>query len=487
MDDKIMNSLRSALNNKKIIRVTDTIDGFMEQSVLDIPQEVWYKYPSMAEDYMKMILEKRGIKCIRPFSNSHRDRNYFYDQLIWKIRADKYTDDMEKDPIFMCYKNSTNLDEACNEYGYKKIMPDYKLFKDIQSKVNLESFGVSEGSGLIPFFEDKIQNLDYQTIKDKLGEKFVVQFSFAESGWNVGGSQCTFIVNDEKDYIKLKEEETRDDLAKISRYISGYPASMNCVNTEKGTVTSDLYLQVMGDKNLTNNEILLTGANFDESYSFIPRKVQKIAEKIAKNMGEALSKKNFKGHFGVDFIIDESTNEAYVMEINPRFTGSSCMHTLLAKRASKIPLMTLYIADYLECLPESFHIPEYEESMRNIWKGGYFFIMNKEIETKQVEQAPKPGIYKINKGKVEFVREAFTLNDIPDKNHFLVNTICPLNRNIPPEKSDIALCRIFTLEKMFTGYGKLTEKYLKVYNQIYSQFVFNPKDTYNSSVPYEAI
>jgi hypothetical protein len=487
MDKKILNSVNSVLKDKKIIRVSDTLDGFIEQSVLDIPQEVWYKYPSMAEDYMKMELEKRGVKCIRPFPNSHRDRKYFYDQLIWKVRSDGYVEGMDSEPIFICYKNSTNLAEACFEYGYKTIMPDYKLFKDIQLKVNLENFGVSTGNGLIPFFEEKLSNLEYTDIKKRLGGKVVIQFSFSETGWNTSGSLDTFIIKTAEDFINAKKLITRDAPAKISQFISGYPISMNCVNTEKGTVTSDPYLQVLGEKHLTSSNIILTGANFDESYSFVPARVLKKSHEIAKNIGEALLKRNYKGHFGIDFIVDEEKNDAYVMEINPRFTGSSCMHTLLASREQKTPLLLLHIAEYLECLPESFDVTKYEESMHGIWKGGYFFMMNREGAVKQIDKAPTPGVYKIKNGKVEFVREYFSLDDIPEKDHFLVNKIYPLNRNIEPERPDISLCRIFSLEKMFNGFTELNDKYLEVYQQVYKMFEFNDQDTYDSSVPYEAM
>jgi len=487
MEQKILHNLRDALKGKKLIRLAHTVDEGLDQTVLDIPQEIWYKYPTMGEDFIKMEMEKKGIKCIRPFPNSHRDRDYFFDHLIWKMISDKYIEKMQEEPIFFTYKNSTNLDEACFDYGFKKLMPDYKLFKELQYKSNLEAYGVTQGNGLIPFINRKISDTSYKEVSKILGDKFVVQFSFSDTGWNTAGSHDTHIIESDNDFVELQAKEKRDSDAKISKFIDGYGVCMNVVNTSKGTVVSDLYLQVTGEPNLTDSNIILSGANLVESYKIIPRSVQKKSEDIARTIGGAMHKKGYKGHFGIDFIVDHNTNEIYVLEINPRFTGSTFMHTFLADRHDKLPLLAIHLSAYLECLPESFNITDYENEMRGIWEGGSFYVRNREDSTVQIVEAPKPGLYKIKGNSIEFVREEYNFKNMPTKDHFLVNKIYSLKRNIEPRKSGQHLCKIYSLEKVFDGDKRLLDKYKMVNDVIYKMFKFTPKDTYDSSVPYKVI
>ena len=484
MDQKVLTKLQEALKGKKLIRLAHTLDEGLDQTVLDVPQEIWYKYPTMGEDFLKIHLQEDGINCVRPFPGSHRDRQYYYDHLVWKMIADKYIDQMEEDPIFFCYKNSTHLDEVCEEYGFRNFMPDYKLYKELQYKSNLEKYGVEEGAGLIPFFEAELHEVTYDQIAEKFGTTFVVQFSFSETGWNTMGSRDTHIIESKQEFEDLQKDHSGTMPAKISKFITGYAVCMNVVNTEKGAVTSDLYLQVIGEPNLSNDKVTLSGANFTQSASFIPEIVQKKAELIAKNMGKELYKKNYKGHFGVDFMVDEQTNDVYVLEINPRFTGSTFMHTFLADSQDKVPLNALHFCEYLECLPESFNVEEYENSMRGIWKGGSMYVRNNEEKVVQILDAPRPGIYKIVGDDIEYVGEAYTMKDLPEKDHFLVKQVHSLKRNINPVDP---LCHVYTLEKMFEGNDKLLDRYVMVNKKLYEKFQFSEANTYDSSVPYKVI
>lgn len=481
---KILNNLKEALNGKKLVRLAHTLDEGLEQTVLDIPQEIWYKYPTMGEDFIKTKLGEKEIKCVRPFPSRHRDRSYTYDELIWKMIADKYLEDVEEELIFFCYKNSTNLDEAAHDYGLKTIMPEYGLYKEFQHKGNLESYGVKEGLGLLPFFETNLSETEYSQCQAKFGDKFVVQFSFSKSGWNTRGSRDTYIIKNEADFLKVKNEShDRNDLAKISKFVEGNAICMNVVVLSTGIVTSDCYLQVTGDPTLYDSDVILSGANFAESYDYITPEIQKQAEAIARSIGEALKLKNYRGHFGIDFIVEKETREVYVLEINPRFTGSTWFHTFLANKKDKLPLIALHFATHLDCLPESFLVEEYEAEMRGIWQGGSFYLRNKEGQGVQIEKAPRPGIYKITEnGEIEFMVEEYDLNHLPEKDAFLVKQVYPLKRDVfPPDP----ICNVYSLEKIFDGDKELTSKYKKVAEQLYAQFDFIPEGSYDSTVPYK--
>ena len=77
MFDNLVINLQNAMKGKKLIRVAHILDEGLEQTVVSIPQEVWYKYPTLGEDYLKT-----KIPSYRPFPNINRDREYTYDHLI---------------------------------------------------------------------------------------------------------------------------------------------------------------------------------------------------------------------------------------------------------------------------------------------------------------------------------------------------------------------------------------------------------------------
>lgn len=333
---KIITSIQNALEGKKIVRLAHTLDEGIDLTVLpEIPQEIWYKYPTVGEDSLRLKLEENGIKCVRPFPNNHRDRPYFYDHLIWKMMADGYLDKMEEEPVFYSYKNSTHFDEVCEEYGFRSFMPNYSLFKELQHKANLESFGVTEEMGLIPFFESPMNELNYSEVVDKFGSPFVVQFSFQESGWNTFGSQDTHIINSQSDLQKVIEKCSPEMKAKISKFIHGIPAATIVVSTARGALVNAPYFQITGEPYLTQgdegNRLLFCGGNYRHKGKLSEKAKNKIIQ-IGQNIGNELYKKQYQGIFGLDFMIEEGTDEVYVLEINPRFSGTTMSTNLLASK-----------------------------------------------------------------------------------------------------------------------------------------------------------
>lgn len=477
MKKKIYHSLNEALKGKKIIRMAHTLEEGLEQTVLPIPQEIWYKYPTLDEDIIK-----KYVNYFRPFPNRDRDRQYTYDHVIWKMMAMRYIEKMEEEPIFFCFKNSTNLEEACEEFGFRQLMPDYKLFKDLQNKTRLGFYGIDKEHGEIPFIEANLSEVKYRDIKKELNGDFVIQFSFNPQGWNTSGGRDTYFVENEEDFQNAAQKNPHR-VAKISKFIHGPSLVINCVATDKGTITTDPFIQAIGIPELAENKAMFCGCDYSHKKYFTKKVVEQIV-KIAKNVGNTIYGKKYKGFFGIDFILDTKTETVYALEINPRMTASTNMLNFLYQKADLIPTIALHFSEHLDCTPESFSVEEYENELKGSHEGGTLYIRNREKKAVQINSAPKPGVYKITKQGVSFVKDAYHIGEVPKKNHFLLHQIHPLKRNVGPIET---ICKIQTLESVLEDCNVLTPKYKKVVNLVYEKFEFMPENTYDSSILYEPI
>jgi carbamoylphosphate synthase large subunit len=57
---------------------------------------------------------------------------------------------------------------------------------------------------------------------------------------------------------------------------------------------------------------------------------------------------NYRGFFGLDFVVDEDANEVFLMEINPRITGSSALSShLYQNQGFRLPLFLFHCLEFM--------------------------------------------------------------------------------------------------------------------------------------------
>lgn len=474
MQNKVIQSLQTATKGKKLINMCHTLDEGTDIAILPVPQEIWYKYPTLDEDILRPVLP-----CHRPFPNSNRDRLYTYDMVIWKMLADGYIQKMEEELLFFSFKKSTNLEEACDEYGFKELMPNYKLFKEIQDKNMLSDFGVDPEHGEIPFIKEKVENIEYENIVKNLGEKFVVQFSVNPQGYSSSGGRDTYVIENIDQYEKVSSKDYATS-ARISKFVVGSELGINAIATNRGTIVLDPYMQAIGIPELTENTSMFCGIDYSMGKQ-LPEEIKTKIREITRHVGDILHKKHYQGIFGIDFMWEEKTGKVYVLEINPRFTGATNMINYLCERQKLLPPIALHFCEYLDCIPESFSIEEYEEKMKGRFAGGFVYVRNREKKTVQATKAPLPGIYTQTDNTMIFKSEAYGAHQLQDESEFLVKQIHPLKRNIGPVE------RLFVIQSLkgtLINSHKITGEMKNAIETLYPQMEFIPENTYDSSVPY---
>jgi hypothetical protein len=473
MQQKVIQSLQSAMKGKKLIRMCHTLEMGLEQIVLPIPQEIWYKYPSLDEDIIKP-----HVSCHRPFPNRDRDRDYTYDSVLWKILADGYLKNCNDELLFFSFKKSTNLEEACQEYGFKEFMPPYKLYKEIQDKKLLSEFGVTKEYGEIPFMKEKVQEIEYEKLCEHFGKKFVVQYSVSPEGFNSSGGRDTYIIDNKERYREI-QQKNYDVPARISLYVHGTEMGINAVATMKGTFLFESYQQIIGVPELTQNPSMFCGVDYT---SPIDAKAQEEMQRIARHIGKTLHLKQYRGIFGIDFLVEEKTNKVYVLEINPRFTAATNMLTFFLHAQGLLSPMEIHFSEYLDCFPEGFSVEEYEGEITGKMSGSFLYIRNREGKTVQALEGPKPGIYTLAKDDtLSFARDAFSIDQVQNAQEVLVRHVHTSRRNIGPIET---ICMIQMLGGCTNGKHAINVQAKKIVEQIYGQFTFAPENHYQSSVPY---
>lgn len=213
---------------------------------------------------------------------------------------------------------------------YKKIDNKFLLTLNF-SKFCPESFLIS------------INELDYRQIIKKIGEPFLIQLEYS-----IGGDG-TFIIrdNDQFNDLRLRRLLDKDQAVRICRYIEGPTFNINAaiVETDVGPAIVKSYpsLQIVGLPDCTAQETKYCGNDFTAMKKQTDSIIQQIAD-LTETIGNILFGFGYRGIFGLDFILDE--NKILLLEINPRFQGSTLLTHRLELLQRKNPLIRYHLAAY---------------------------------------------------------------------------------------------------------------------------------------------
>ena len=179
------------------------------------------------------------------------------------------------------------------------------------------------------FAYEKISNLDFPFI--------------AKPRKGTGGERVVLIKNEDELHSFIKNEKALENYI-FQEYVKGTPCSASLVLNKHDRSAKLLSAQLQ----------LLD--NFSYRGSALPLK---ISEKIKEAIIEACNKINgLHGYAGVDFVIEESTGEARIIEINPRITTSAVAiaHAVGFKTFAEVLLKNH--------LSESLSIPEIKRKIK---------------------------------------------------------------------------------------------------------------------------
>lgn len=238
-------------------------------------------------------------------------------------------------PVIVPFKPSAKIDFLCKKNNWINASNSAPINRFLEDKIKFAKLCQKYKLPSIPFSIDSFSQKNFLKYQKKYGPKLVLQTHF---GW---AGNSTFSADSWED---IKEKISSNVTVKYSPFVkSSYSLLNNCCQTKFGLIQSPPALQYTGISPYTQNPFTTVGRQWP---SFAPTKIINKINKISQNFSKILKEINYKGFFGLDFLIDK--NQVFLLECNPRLTASFGFYTQLELDQKITPLFYFHLAEFLK-------------------------------------------------------------------------------------------------------------------------------------------
>lgn len=386
-------------------------------------------------------------------------------------------------PALIVYKSSSRMEKTCQKNNWNLIAPPVKfgknLFEDkIKFRRILEEIGVSVPPGKIT----PVDKLHYGHLMNRYGLPFVIQHP------TKGGGKGTFFISNQEDFkkafgklskgifeeedIEQKKEYTPPEEVIVAKFVEGPSPSITGCVTRHGILSTNPQIQILDMPQLYNpakGSGLFCG--HDWSYS-LPQEIESQAYDIVEKVGRYFAAKEYKGIFGIDFVMNEREKKLYVTECNPRLLGSFPTLTMLQVHNNEPPILAFHILEFLNADYE-LDISKVNMLMRKEKKGSQMIMHNLSRKWSRNYNEVGAGIYRLDKkGNAIFIRSGYALKHLKKKDEFLIaEGLLAKGSHFSPNRR---LCRIITLNGALDNYKNLNPWAHEVVEEVYGKFNLKP-------------
>lgn len=322
----------------------------------------------------------------------------------------------DSQPLIITFKPSPALEKICEKNNFKYLGNDWKLNRELEDKIK---FNEVLEKLRIPSAESEIINADeinYQQLKNKFGANFIVQLPRGFSG------SSTFLMTLAKGRDGLGGVIKRK--IKVSKFIKGSAITLNACLIKSGLLTSQPFYQITGEKKLTSNPLGSCGNDFAIDLKLDKETTNKIYA-YTKKIGEYLKTLNYKGIFGLDFVVDENNQEVHLIEINPRLVASMPVFTKLQIRNGELPFLALHILEFLgsnyavglKSLLQDVADVQYKNNFSQL------ILRNTFNSPVKISRSVPSGTYKLENNKLKFIKSDYCLESLNNQDEFLIQCL----------------------------------------------------------------
>lgn len=375
-----------------------------------------------------------------------------------------------KSPAILSYKGIEKISKLCKEKGWIYLNPQEsvssKLFEDKTQFRRL--FPIKS---LLPRSLDlPAKDFSYKEIVSKLGKKFVIQDP------NSSGGKGTYFVKNRKDYRSVYKNianlNNKNKLYLISEFIEGLPASVIGVATRWGSFSSSLQIQLQdipSTNTKSNNSGVFNGHDWTASQT-ISKKLQSDAKRSITKLGEIMYAEGFRGFFGIDVIINQKTDQLYVIECNPRLTGTLPTIDMIQQSQEKVSFSSLHLLEMLSDKSSKFEIDSrYIQKQLDTDKSGSHLLLYSPFASKHtIDFNLRPGVYGLKGKSFMFKREGFQISDINNRKEYIITELA--SKSVKVKQYD-RVARILSKESLVTSKYKIKKDTEKLVSFIYKQIL----------------
>jgi predicted ATP-grasp superfamily ATP-dependent carboligase len=270
--------------------------------------------------------------------------------------------------VIIPFKPSSKIEHFCHQQNWINAAVSSKLNRFLEDKNQFFKFCQKNNLSTIPTNIDNFTQSNFLKYQKKYGSKLVLQSHFGWAGNN------TFSADS---WDKIKDSFPQNTLVKFSPFIKGYSLINNCCLSPTGLVQSPPALQLTGIKTLTDNPFATAGRQWP---SMAPLKIIQKVQQITSNFSQKITKLNYLGFFGLDFLIDQN-EQVYLLECNPRLTASFSFYTQIEIQKNLFPLFLFHLSQFIKVNP----IPKTHEIQKQLNSTAIIGTeITKKIKTKTV-------------------------------------------------------------------------------------------------------
>lgn len=337
------------------------------------------------------------------------------------------------DSSLLFYQTTKPIVDYLNEQNIPWIGNDPKTFEPVLHK---DTFRNLLKSLKLKHLEDwtlpaeEFRNKSFEELQKKWGRSVVVQ----PADYEVSGG--TMFVHSEEDLIKAKEITLSERFKKVTTvkltpFVKGNALSMLGCVMEQGILTSTLQLQLIDVPESLHGEPP-SGHFFGHDWGFKnwSDATEQEAQKMVEAIGNWLSRRGYRGIFGLDFIHDENTDEIFPLECNPRFTGTIPIYSQINLLSGAPPIDFFTLVSYLK-IPIQFDF----NAVREAWKQ-HFDVTHIAIVPTGIDQMKVPiasGIYTYHEKEksLEYLRPGAFLHELKNDKEFIIIDTVPRVGQVP--------------------------------------------------------
>jgi len=296
-------------------------------------------------DFSKAVGVLKVFPSVQVVTYKSASTDIAKDERVFTVEAGKNTKTIDllknrevtaflKGKRVVVFKNLPAIEIYAKNNSIEVLNSDWKISFELEDKLKAAEFFKEANANQPKYFVEKVNALNYEEVRDKLGKTFVMQFARGMAGSSTYLIRNAEVLNQlKKNYFNFK--------AKVSEFIEGETWTLNAV-CKRNPVIGKPFRQLSGDLKFNN----YWGGTFGNDFTvFLPYEIEsKIfeeAEIIAKNM----YKKGFWGFFGLDFVVSKSGH--FFIEINPRFTASVSLYSFMEEKSGLKPLFYHHLKEAL--------------------------------------------------------------------------------------------------------------------------------------------
>lgn len=313
-----------------------------------------------------------------------------------------------KKPEILVFKNIPKVEKLAKKQGWKLLNNSANFNQIFEDKINFIKECQLAGIQIPTSLNTHLAKTSYSKLKEKLGSKFVVQFRRGHAG------ETTHFINSADDWKQLLLKKG-DFPARISSFIAGKTFTYNLCIAAQQNVYSNLMYQITGQKPYTIHAGGTCGV--DMAYAKQFRKHEKNMQKVINKFADLLRHQGYQGFLGVDFLLEDNTNNVYLIECNPRLTANISLNSQIEIPQGSKPLIQYHL--------EAFSPQIKFKKIRSADKaqlGSFFVLRNNTDLPVQLKHSPESGKYQLlNSGKIKFLSAQLNLAACK-KDEFIVHT-----------------------------------------------------------------